>query len=480
MARRTRLAGDYWRFRERIEDHLHRRHGISIANGKLGVWLSEEKSNCEDLEAVDNCVEVLFFKQAIATGWDCPRAHILVSLWEMKSPTFSAQVLGRILRQPEQHHYDDSLLDSAYVFTNYSEFTLERQFESVMATRLVTAEEPVEFSLPFWREANADQRLYLTDAAYRSIVAHARFKLGDIQYRGPVTGAMVSDLAVTDINWAGEERKRTFKGEATFQLGEERLEEELKALVSQYVAKTAAQVDGRKYVRRALLEIASLVKPEATDQELREIVLHAGNRHHFDEIVGGALAEQWDEFEGKARTFALEPKWTPKGNKVMPWSKSLEGFKKCVYSPVLASEFFRKDQPGKVNETELAFARLLDAHPEVEAWLKNGDRGTEYFAIPYELDGKARLFFPDFLAVLTGGRFGIWDTKGHGEDGTAAHRKTAPKADALVRYRLDRAKESVTVVGGMVVKDASGDWMLNDSAGYSWTQQLKGWSKFTI
>lgn len=466
--------------RERIEDHLHRVHKVSAENGKVAIWLSEEKVNRDEVEALESPVEVLFFKQAIALGWDCPRAHILVSLREMKSPTFTAQVLGRVLRQPEHRHYEDPLLDSAYVFTNYGEFTLEKQFETVMATRLVTAKQDVVFPLPFWREANADQRLYLTDTAYRAIVEHARPLLASIADRGAVTGAMVSDLPITGIDWEGEQRWVTHKGDATYKLGEEQLEQMLSALVTEYVSKTAAQVDGRKHVRRALLEIAALVEPDATDKLLREIVLHPGNREAFNLAVGGALAQLLDEFEGKARSFTREDVWNPKGNKVLPWAKSLDGFNKCVYSPLLANEFARRDQPGRLNETELAFARMLDADPKVTCWLKNGDRGTEYFALPYELNGKARLFFPDFLAILSDGRYGIWDTKGHGEDGSAAFLKTTPKAEALARYRTERAAEQTMVVGGIVVRTLDGRWLLNDNMNYLWSPELKGWRPFAL
>ncbi|MBK8698450.1 MAG: hypothetical protein IPN29_02455 [Saprospiraceae bacterium] len=47
-------------------------------------------------------VEFLLFKQAIDTGWDCPRAHILVKLRDIQSYTFEVQTVGRILRMPEQ------------------------------------------------------------------------------------------------------------------------------------------------------------------------------------------------------------------------------------------------------------------------------------------------------------------------------------------------------------------------------------------
>ena len=56
-------------------------------------------------------------KQAISTGWDCPRAKILVKLREGMSEQFEIQTIGRIRRMPEQVHYDDDLLDFCYVYT---------------------------------------------------------------------------------------------------------------------------------------------------------------------------------------------------------------------------------------------------------------------------------------------------------------------------------------------------------------------------
>ena len=56
-------------------------------------------------------------KQAISTGWDCPRAKILVKLREGMSEQFEIQTIGRIRRMPEARHYDDDLLDFCYVYT---------------------------------------------------------------------------------------------------------------------------------------------------------------------------------------------------------------------------------------------------------------------------------------------------------------------------------------------------------------------------
>ena len=59
----------------------------------------------------------------LATGWDCPRAHILVKLRDNMSETFEIQTIGRIRRMPEAKHYDCDLLDCCYLFTLDEKFT---------------------------------------------------------------------------------------------------------------------------------------------------------------------------------------------------------------------------------------------------------------------------------------------------------------------------------------------------------------------
>jgi type III restriction enzyme len=102
--------------------------GITENNGKLAVWLSEEKSdNLGNISDFDSEVEFLVFKQAIDTGWDCPRAHILVKLRETASYTFEVQTVGRILRMPEQMHYENEILNRGYIYTNLQSITIAKE-----------------------------------------------------------------------------------------------------------------------------------------------------------------------------------------------------------------------------------------------------------------------------------------------------------------------------------------------------------------
>lgn len=104
--------------------------GLTEKNGKLAIWLSEDKSNTlPNIEKNDNEVEVLIFKQAIALGWDCPRASILVIFRESKSFTFTIQTIGRIMRMPELKYYvKEPELNVGYVFTNLPSIEITEEY----------------------------------------------------------------------------------------------------------------------------------------------------------------------------------------------------------------------------------------------------------------------------------------------------------------------------------------------------------------
>lgn len=101
-------------------------YGINTTNGKLAIWLSGEKTdNLDIIDRPNDPTEVLLFKQAIALGWDCPRAAVLLIFRKIESFQFSAQTVGRILRMPEQKHYTDQRLNQGYVYTNLSKDIIE-------------------------------------------------------------------------------------------------------------------------------------------------------------------------------------------------------------------------------------------------------------------------------------------------------------------------------------------------------------------
>jgi len=115
---------------------LKDKYGLTTENGKLAIYLSEEHENLENISRNDNETEVLIFKQAIALGWDCPRAQILVLFRDWKSLTFSVQTVGRIMRMPDPDtgHYQNEILNHGYVYTNLGDIEIKED----MARNYVT------------------------------------------------------------------------------------------------------------------------------------------------------------------------------------------------------------------------------------------------------------------------------------------------------------------------------------------------------
>lgn len=91
-----------------------------VKEKEIAVWLASEKKNLALIEKNNNEVNFMIFKVAPATGWDCPRADILVMFREINSPSFHTQIIGRIKRMPEGHHYEKEELNKAYIYTNYN------------------------------------------------------------------------------------------------------------------------------------------------------------------------------------------------------------------------------------------------------------------------------------------------------------------------------------------------------------------------
>lgn len=57
----------------------------------------------EPVDITDNrIIKVVFFKENLSTGWDCPRAETMMSFRTAEDPTYITQLLGRMIRTPLQ------------------------------------------------------------------------------------------------------------------------------------------------------------------------------------------------------------------------------------------------------------------------------------------------------------------------------------------------------------------------------------------
>jgi type III restriction enzyme len=106
---------------ERVRNELITNHGIPAS--EIVVATGEEKG-LEQIDAdyklgiADPACPVKFVitQKALAEGWDCPFAYILVSMASLSSATAVEQLLGRVLRQPGASHRQAKALNQSYAF----------------------------------------------------------------------------------------------------------------------------------------------------------------------------------------------------------------------------------------------------------------------------------------------------------------------------------------------------------------------------
>jgi len=106
---------------ERVKNELIANHGIPAS--EIVVATGEEKG-LEQIDAdyklgvADPACPVKFVitQRALAEGWDCPFAYILVSMASLSSATAVEQLLGRVLRQPGASHRRAKALNQSYAF----------------------------------------------------------------------------------------------------------------------------------------------------------------------------------------------------------------------------------------------------------------------------------------------------------------------------------------------------------------------------
>lgn len=92
----------------------------------------EEPSRIAD----DKNIRVVFFKENLSTGWDCPRAETMMSFKHANDATYIAQLLGRMVRTPMQMHIQvDEVLNDVHLYLPYfNEKTVKDVVEALQST----------------------------------------------------------------------------------------------------------------------------------------------------------------------------------------------------------------------------------------------------------------------------------------------------------------------------------------------------------
>ena len=128
-----------------IIDKVITTNNLNITNGEISYYLSSQK-DLDTPEYSNTKHKILIFKEGVSTGWNCPRAQILVRLKDFnpKNDTYNTQLFGRILRAYNGKHYDNQpvdidnitpqqkLIDYGYIFTDDNELNVKGSVLKIM------------------------------------------------------------------------------------------------------------------------------------------------------------------------------------------------------------------------------------------------------------------------------------------------------------------------------------------------------------
>lgn len=464
--------------------------GITTKNNRLAVWLSNEKTNLEDIEKPDSMVDVLLFKQAISLGWDCPRAAVLLIFREIQQETFTIQTVGRILRMPEQKHYSDAVLNYGYVYTDLSKdqiIIVQDDMDYIVQNKAIRIQKYNAVSLksyyintPITRNRLSSKfRKCLYEAAEEffgvTLGIESSSDAGLYHYNGDKLKAMFIELDVNNIEIRIPKDVQLVVEVGATQVHDmekfAKTQSELDILFRQFCRNytgSYAKIDSTPVLELALKmffeEYLSMNEYAAI-----KIILFEQNKPRFIEVIDRALAKHEVMLQQKAANATKrieENEWNVPPEKIYN-----EHYTEKVVATHALEPFY---EYKSASSPEKQFVAFLESHKQhIEWWYKNGDNNKEDFAITYEdREGVTRGFYVDFVIKLKNGIVALFDTKTLDSDPEFCN-----KHNALHNYITLQNAIGKNLLGGIIVPKSEGVWKYCDNKITS-AKDTAGWISF--
>lgn len=474
---------------DQVKKYLEMMCDITTDNYRLAVWLAGEKENLIDLERPDNLTEVLLFKEAIALGWDCPRAAVLLIFRKLQSDQFSIQTVGRIMRMPEQKHYQKEILNSDYVFTDIAKDKIQivTADAGYILNNTITAhrrENLKNVNLPssYIERPNVERNYLGPD--FRKVLHEEARRFWDIAEENLMFS--LEELAKLDnyeeskplpdsddlqIN---ENRKKVANSlrldvkninieipqDVHFQNEEQVLEvdtvkyarkaTEIDRVFMAYIATKGHQFESKgrtdkiaSYLLEILADFFGIYETEA-----KKVVLYHLNRPKFDRIIDSAL-ERYVRIRDKARKESAAKRVFKKYGWEVPEERTYDNETNHI-EETGNHALLPFVQLNQASNPEKDFVAYLEQNSQyIDWWYKNGDKGKQHYAIEYETGNKhvKSLFYVDFVIRMKNGHVYLFDTKSIGSDDNASD-----KHNALLQYIKENTTEEQPLYGGVILR----------------------------
>lgn len=424
----------------------------TIENKVVAVWLSTEKTtDVSDLTNLNSSYRFLILKQAIATGWDCPRAKILVKIRMNMDESFEIQTIGRIKRSiilnktknEEIERFNNEKLNCSYIYTFDQNFIekykeVERKSTGIENLNVKFKNNLTEITLPLIDLISKEKSLGSKELAEKikedinsefqnrlksisnqtkidkvNIIRSIMFeKIGENDTFENYLQPIIIKQSVGSI-FANNTKNISNK---TIQKDLNKNSFEFNQAIKEIVSHIGLSYDNTYRILCYLFYKNPFDEEQnipliSLNKDFYNFIYNAKNllKHYLNKIIAENIEQNVEIIDLKKDSIPINY-ISPKKDivKIQSMESSNEytklaykGIGKIYGNNMYASSIVEKIINEKLNDCD-----------NIEYFYKNGDCGEQYFSIPY-LDGllKKHYFYPDYL-IKTKDSIYIIETKG--------------------------------------------------------------------
>lgn len=427
-------------------------------------------------------VRIVFFKESLTTGWDCPRAETMMSFRTANDYTYIAQLMGRMVRTPLHRRIDgDESLNNVHLFLpNYNNENVQKVIDALSSNdgegiptkikkHTVGASEEQELHVAddkkdVFEWLNSIQMTTYIISKYR--VSNYLTSLFNLAYLAANTQGVDPEAAIRVSSQIATMIRSYIENLQAEGIYNNKVEEIKKFVLTE---------SKMEYLKDGKLESSSELVLELTDYDIeREFaradakLKNAGKRYtrdYFDKadmtdlMIDVILFTQSEDCMSELDKYAKATFYQYKHEYRKVLSKYSENVKskydKCtregeevsdhswmlpstIYLPkgeeIIEGHLFVDDE-GKasfsLNSWEQQIIKDAKKDEDFVCWLRNQDRKSWSLCITYEMGGKSHPFYPDFVIVRKdkNGSYLLDLVEPHWKD-----EDNIPKAKAMAKY----------------------------------------------
>ena len=393
----------------------------------------------------DPDVRIVLFKTSLNTGWDCPRAEVMMSFRRATDSTSIAQLVGRMVRTPLARRITDrELLNRVNLFLpHYNKASVDDVVQRLTSdddgaplTQLEDASDCVElfcdqhesllelvstlpsYTIPtrtsvhnvhrFMRLArvleDAQIRSDARDTARNELVRVLLHEL-EIRRRSSAFRRFVKEGTTLKVRVLSYASASTQEDIAEIPASDENLRDHVDAIGRRvregiHLAFCKARIaSGSRDFRTARLELAALF----ASSDVYDALMERASQLTAEWLAAATanvvslpphIQAQLNEIRSSGSTPELQPIAMPDTLTVRPHAKTK--------SEALTDHLYQDDAghfPGHLTSWETATVRAAGSQPGLVAWLRNLPRKPWSLTVPYwDSQGQVKALYPDIIA----------------------------------------------------------------------------------